>query len=60
MVLGERRQTQKSCTLDDLFSIDGQSSNAKDCLSGFWEQESEEEGWQTMWRVLGQADCLAV
>lgn len=59
VVLDERSQTQKSCTLNDLFSIDGQSSNAKDCLSGFWEQESEEEGRQTMWRVLRQADWLS-
>lgn len=58
MVLGERSQTQKSCTLDDLFTIDGQSSSVKDYLSRFWEQESEEEGQQTVWRVLEQADLF--
>lgn len=59
MVLDERSQSQKSCTLDDLFTIDGQSSNAKDCLRGFWEQGSEEEGRQTVWRVLSkQTGCL--
>lgn len=58
MVLGERSQTQKSCTLDDLFTVNGQNSSAKDYLSRFWEQESEEEGQQTVWRVLEQADLF--
>lgn len=47
-MLGERSQTQKGCTLDDLFSVDGQDFNDKDYLSRYWEQEVGEEG-QSAW-----------